>query len=164
MWIVGRIAGAALMSIALGNVAVASGDPACRTPGVDGAPAEIDPAVTLAWTEALRATDAPLMERIAGIYYQEVPDSGAGTVDYLYRSYEPDGGYYYQGRTCTETGCTQNHGGGRWTASETGAGVIRVMISWSDLTRADACFTAEVRVDDKDLVETVSGQRWQRLR
>jgi hypothetical protein len=153
MWIVGRIAGAALMSIAQGNVAVASGDPACRTPGVDGAPAEIDPAVTLAWADALRATDA-----------QEVPDSGAGTVDYLYRSYEPDGGYYYQGRTCTETGCTQNHGGGRWTASETGAGVIRVMISWSDLTRADACFTAEVRVDDKDLVETVSGQRWQRLR
>jgi hypothetical protein len=123
-----------------------------------------DQAMTETWLRTLGNADGSVMAAIAGTYYTEIPAPALGMISYQYRSYDANGLFRYEDRTCSQTGCSQNAGHGRWAAHATGRGTVFMMITWSDLVRTNACAGGEVYPDGANLVDSGGGQTWIRVR
>jgi hypothetical protein len=127
--------------------------------GKSGAGSQAD--VAHEWHEA----DAGLMQRLSGIYFVETGDAdGGGTVDYDYRSLYQDGTYLSQLRRCGPDACSQSFTRGIWAADDAEAGGVRIRVTWRGEAGDAGGYTADLSLEEGDLVGPDGAPRWQRMR
>jgi hypothetical protein len=106
---------------------------------------QIDEVRTEYWKFALQHPDQTAMQQVVGTWYFEnaVQD---GSVQRIYETFHPDGGFEYSDQTCNFT-CTQNQGYGMWVANTQADGSIYVLMNVTDLNRTNECtgFSATVQ-------------------
>jgi hypothetical protein len=95
------------------------------------------------WREYQQLADPKAMSAFAGVWYTEHLSPAGDMLNQQYLSFEPNGLFQYQDRTCATqpgiTPCSQNQGVGDWNAHPLPDGSLTVMYHFSDLNRGSAC-------------------------
>jgi hypothetical protein len=126
-----------------------------------------NPTVSENWMQTRQNADPQVMGQMAGVYYGEFPSPDGTMYQQVYRSYEANGLWQYQDRTCpvNDLGylqCSQNQGTGEWAGYTLQDGSIFLMIHFSDLARTDNCFSQTLRLGGQGFSDT-GGGNWRRV-
>lgn len=122
-----------------------------------------NPSVTQNWMQTRQAADSAVMQKLAGVYYGEIPDPSGRMVNRTYREYRADGLWQYQDQTCTPGAtCSQNQGAGLWAGYQLPDGSIFLMIHFSDLMRSNTCFSQTIQLTNGGIYDVMGGMSWQR--
>ena len=107
--------------------------------------------------------DAGVMADFTGVWYGEFQTQTAfgPTSTQINYSFEPNGLFQYQSRSCWSMGCNDGYGTGQWVGLKQPGGKIRVIYNWSDLERTSAC-SGNTGVLDGDIFRADLGGVWQR--
>jgi hypothetical protein len=126
-------------------------------------PSYFDQALTEGWFRALQMADGRIMAAYAGVYYVETPAPNLGMVNYQYRTFDANGGFEYQDKTCSQVSCSQNYGYGRWAGVPQQDGSIYMAVNFSDQIRQSACASFSGRLNG-NVFYASDGSRWQKVR
>ena len=137
----------ALTLATLPAVALAQGLPEptkvqCYLPGPAGSLQNfLDMGLTQAFRIDASKMDPEVMAAFTGVWYgqETAMNEGVAINIAVYYSFEPNGLFQYQSKTCGPYQCSDNYGTGQWVGLRETGGQIRVIFNWSDLAIQSTC-------------------------
>jgi hypothetical protein len=124
-----------------------------------------DPVLSADWQARFARADQPALQRIAGVWYAEVPNPQLGMVAYQYHSFQPNQIFDYQSQTCGGGigSCSQSAGTGMYAAESQPDGSVFVTTNVSDNNRSNACSGTYVRFLDSMTMQNEGGTVFRRV-
>ena len=124
----------------------------------------VDQTATEGWRGFLGNADAQLMQQLVGVWYTEIPSPNTGQIAYRYQTLEPTGLFTMQTRVCDSMGlCSDYPAQGAWAAQGGGGGMFTMMTIVSDTQVTNLCGMTQVMMASPTVMQTQSGQNWQRV-
>lgn len=147
------------LALLAGGAALAQGEYCADANG------NVDAVATQTWRDVVGRADAGFMQQLAGTWYSQTQSPSTGQVAETYVTYAPDGGYQYQQRICSQTGCNDYSGGGSWAAFPMGDGAsYTIMTMTTDQSRVQQCYGTTSRLVDADTIQDNLGNIARRAR
>ena len=135
---------------------------ACRHPRTR----QVDPQATANWQQVSARADPTSMQRLVGVWNQEIPSPATNQVAYTQFNFEPNGLFQFRQRVCGSGGnmCSDFQGFGQFAVMSQAPGTFYGLMMTSDMTRDHVCSTFAGRFADDYTILTADGANLQRAR
>jgi len=146
----------------LASAGAAAAQEGVNAPCVNQVNGAYDAVASADWQRHFAASDPAALQRVAGVWYTEIPNPQLNMIAYIYESFQPNQIFDYRSRTCGIT-CSDAYGTGMFAASTQPDGSIFITTNVSDNNRRNACGGVYVRFTDPNTMVGSDGTTLRRV-